>query len=122
MKLQSRTRKQDENLQELAGDLEHLARLAYPDDADDMLEVIVKDQFLDALRDEDLWLRIRQNRPTSMSEALEQALELESYQLANRYHSRTVWEEQEVAKHGEEHPVTNRSGYKLTREVATMSA
>ena len=39
----------EESLQELAGDVEHLAHLAYPDAANDMLEMIVKDQFLDAL-------------------------------------------------------------------------
>ena len=37
MKLRSRTRKSDESLQELAGDVERLARLAYPDATDDML-------------------------------------------------------------------------------------
>ena len=105
MKLRSRARKPDESLQELAGDVERLARLAYPDATDNMLDIIVKDQFLDALRDEDLRLRIRQSRPTSLNEALEQALELESYQLANRHRSRTIREvqlEQEVAK---QHPV-----------------
>ena len=49
MKLRSRVRKLDESLQELAGDVEHLTRLAYPDATDDMLDVIVKDQFLDAI-------------------------------------------------------------------------
>ena len=87
-------RKPEENLQELAGDMERLAHLAYPDAADDMLEVIVKDQFLDALRDDDLRIRIRQNRPTTLNEALEQALELDSYQMANRQRSRTVREVQ----------------------------
>ena len=113
MKLRSRMRKPDESLQELAGDVERLARLAYPDAAEDMLKVIVKDQFLDALRDEDLRLRIRQNRPASLNEALEQALELESYQMANRQRSRTVREvqmEQETTKTaGKEHSV-NKAG------------
>ena len=94
MKLRSRTRKSDESLQELAGDVERLARLAYPDATDDMLDIIVRDQFLNAFRDEDLRLRVRQSRPTSANEALERALELESYQLANRHRSRTVREVQ----------------------------
>lgn len=38
-------RKPDESLQELAGDVEHLAHLAYPNAVDGMLEIIVKDQF-----------------------------------------------------------------------------
>lgn len=106
MKLRNRMRKSDESLQELAGDVERLARLAYPDATDDMLDIIVRDQFLDAFRDEDLRLRVRQSRPTSVNEALERALELESYQLANRHRSRTVREaqlEQDVDE--SEHPV-----------------
>ena len=50
-----------------------------------MLELLGKDQFIDSLTDEDtLKLRIRQNRPESLQQALEAALELESYQLASR--------------------------------------
>ena len=58
-------RKPEESLQKLAGDVERLAHLAYPDAANDMLEIIVKDQFLDALRGDDLRLRVKQNRPTT---------------------------------------------------------
>ncbi len=107
MKLRSRVRKPDESLQELAGDVERLARLAYPDATDDMLDIIVRDQFLDAFRDEDLRLRVRQSRPASSNEALEQALESESYQLANRHCSRAVREvhlERDIDDSGE-HPV-----------------
>ena len=50
-----------------------------------MLESLVKDQFIDSLTDEDTKLRIRQNRPESLQQALEAALELESYQLASRH-------------------------------------
>ena len=50
-----------------------------------MLESLVKDQFIDLLTDEDMKLRIRQNRPESLQQALEAALELESYQLASRH-------------------------------------
>ena len=45
-----------------------------------MVEVLVKDQFVNALPEEDMQLRIRQNRPAM----LRAALELESYQLASR--------------------------------------
>lgn len=113
MKLRSRMRKPEESLQELAGDVERLAHLAYPDAADDMLEIIVKDQFLDALRDDDLRLRIRQNRPTTLNEALERALELESYQVANRQRSKTVREvqlEQVSTKIGGEEHFVNKTG------------
>ena len=79
-------------MQELAGDVERLVRLAYPDATDDMQDIIVGDQFLDVLWDEDLRLRVRQSQSTSTNEALEQTPELESYQLANRHCSRTIRE------------------------------
>ena len=71
-------------------DIERLARLAYPDAAPAMLELLAKDQFIDSLTDEDMKLKIRQSRPDSLQQALEAALELESYQLASRQRTRTV--------------------------------
>ena len=49
-----------------------------------MLELLAKDQFIDSLTDEDTKLRIRQKSRKSLQQALEAALELESYQLASR--------------------------------------
>ena len=46
--------------------------------------VLAKDQFIDALSNEDMRLRIRQSWPPSLQRALEMALELESYSLASR--------------------------------------
>ena len=93
-KLKGRIRKREESLPELAEDVERLARLAYPDASAEMLEVLAKDQFIDALTDEDFRLRIRQNKPETLRNALEQALELESIQLANRQRTKTVREVQ----------------------------
>ena len=81
MKLRNRIRKREESLGELMEDIE---LLAYPDAAPAMLELLAKDQFIDSLTDEDTKLRIRQNRPETLQQALEAALELESYQLASR--------------------------------------
>ena len=90
MKVRNRTRKREESLAELMEDIERLARLAYPDAAPGMLELLSKDQFIDSLTDEDMKLKIRQNRPETLQQALEAALELESYQLASRQRARTV--------------------------------
>lgn len=49
-----------------------------------MVMALAKDQFIDALQDEDTKLRIRQLRPETLQQALESALELESYYLAGR--------------------------------------
>ena len=68
----------EESLSELAGDVERLSRLAYPDAAPGMIDVLAKDQFIDAITDEDIRLHIRQKKPMSLREALEHALELES--------------------------------------------
>jgi len=91
-RLRNRRRRRDEGLPELAEDIERLARLAYPNADLSMLEVLGKDQFIDALPQEDMRLRIRQMRPSSLREALEHALELESYELASQQPSRPVRE------------------------------
>ena len=83
MKLKSRVRKREEGLAELAEDIERLARLAYPTAPSTMLELLAKDQFIDALQDGDMRLRLRQAHPKNLREALQLALELEGFQLAS---------------------------------------
>ena len=55
-----------------------------------MVEVLAKDQFVDALPDEDMRLHIRQNKPTTLRDALSLGLELESYQIASRQRTKLV--------------------------------
>ena len=59
-----------------------------------MVEVLAKDQFVNALPEEDMCLQIRQSCPTVLRAALETALELESYQLASKQRARVVREVQ----------------------------
>ena len=94
MRLKARTRRREETLAELAEDVERLVRLAYPEAAEAMVEVLAQDQFIDALPEEDMRLRIRQNKPASLRDALRIALELESYQLASKQKGRLVREAQ----------------------------
>ena len=89
-KLKTWARWQDEALPALAEDVERLTRLAYPDAAESMVQVLAKDQFIDSLPDQDMRLRIWQNQPKTLREALETALELESYQLSSKQRFRTV--------------------------------
>ena len=89
-RLKARSRRREETLAELAEDVERLVRLAYPEAAESMVEVLAKDQFVDALPDEDMRLRIRQNKPTTLRDALRLALELESYQIASRQRTKSV--------------------------------
>ena len=49
-----------------------------------MLDILVVDQFIDALHDEDTRLRIRQSQPKTLCDSLPAALELDSFQQASR--------------------------------------
>lgn len=83
--LRVRMRRDEETLPELAEDVDRLTCLAYPDATTPMHQVLARDQFIDSLPDEEMRLRVRQNRPGSLTEALQCALELESHQLASRH-------------------------------------
>ena len=117
MRLKARTRHRDESLAELAEDVEHLVRLAYPEAAESMVEVLAKDQFVDALPDEDMRLRIRQNKPATLRDALGTALELESYQLASKQKARFVREAQLEEKHPVQCRMTNQGAKEQTGDV-----
>jgi len=58
MKLRSRTRRREETSPELMEDIEQLVRMAYPNTAPEMLELLAKDQFIDSLFDEDIKLKV----------------------------------------------------------------
>ena len=64
--------------------------MAYPEAPPEMLELLAKDQFIDALTDGDIRLRMRQSHPKSLREALQTALELEAFQLANQQRAKPV--------------------------------
>ena len=90
----------------MAEDLERLGRLAYPNATGELQNVLSCDQFIDALPDPDMRLRVKQERPQSLQPALELALELESFQLAsNQRQYRTVQEAKfEDNREGQEKP------------------
>ena len=90
MKLRNRVRRRDETLPELAEDIKRLARLAYPEAPIEVLETLTKDQFIDALYDDEIRLRVAQARPTTLRAALGIALEIESFSLAARRRGRPV--------------------------------
>jgi hypothetical protein len=77
MKLRSRSRRREESLPELAEDIERLAKLAYPEATSAVLETLAKDQFIDALVDDELRLRVAQGRPATLRAALGVSLEIE---------------------------------------------
>ncbi len=75
MKFKNCIKQKDESLPEMAEDIEWLL-VTYV--------ILARDQFVDALPDEDTRLRIKQEKPRSLRKGLESALELESFQIAAR--------------------------------------
>ena len=63
--------------------MERLSRLSYPDAPSTIQDVLARDQFIDALPDDEMRLRLKQERPSTLRKALEIALELESFQIAS---------------------------------------
>ena len=96
VKLKNRVRQRDEGLPELAEDIERLARLAYADAPPTLVDTLARDQLVDCLPDDDM--RLRQERPQTLQRALELALELESFQLANRQHRVRIIARDEVTR------------------------
>ena len=90
MKPKNRVRKKEKGLTELAEDVEKLIRLTYPDADPAMMELLGIDHFIDALHEEEMRLKVRQSRPKTLREAVQTALELESFHLASRQRSRPV--------------------------------
>ena len=84
VKFKNRVRQGDEELPALAEDIERLARLAYAGASPILIDTLARDQFIDSLPDDDMRLRLRQERPPTLQRPLELALELESFRLANR--------------------------------------
>ena len=83
MKFKTRVKQRDETLPELSGDIERLSSMAYPDASSDLQDVLARDQFVDSLSDEDMRLKVKQERPKTFQSVLELAMELESFQLAS---------------------------------------
>ena len=76
-KFRNRKRQVGEKLQDLFDDLENLSTYAYPTADRQLIKMLVKDQFCDAL-DGDLQIYVKQAKPKSAQEALATALESEA--------------------------------------------
>jgi len=77
-RFRTRTWRRGESLQELAQDLENMAHKAYPGANPDLLTVLLRDQFVDALESPQLKIQVKQAKPATLQEALTSALEFES--------------------------------------------
>ena len=86
VRFKNRMKRRDESLPELSQEIERLSRLSYPDAPSSVQDVLARDQFIDALVEDETRLRIKHERPKTLQEALSLALEFESFQLASRQH------------------------------------
>ena len=79
MQLKERRQKPTETLFELGQTIRRLTNLAYPTAPGEVRETLAKDQFIDALIDSEIRIRIKQSRPVNLNEAISLAVELEAY-------------------------------------------
>jgi hypothetical protein len=73
-----------ESLPELGQAIRRLANLAYPATTAEIRETLSKDQFVDALIDSEMRIRIKQARPRYLNDAIQLAVELEAYNRAEK--------------------------------------
>ena len=85
--MQSRIRKPEETLRELARAIRRLTRQAYPDATLSLRESIAKDQFSEALADPELRWKVHQAKAVTLTEALDTAAEVEAFFSAEKQRS-----------------------------------
>ncbi|KAK3083081.1 hypothetical protein FSP39_013432 [Pinctada imbricata] len=79
IQLRERHQKASESLPELGQHIRRLTNQAYPTVPADVRETLAKDQFIDALVNSDIRIRIKQARPQNLNDAIRHAVELEAY-------------------------------------------
>ena len=74
----ARRRERDEKLPDLAGSLQRLVGKAYPEAIPDLQDSLAKDQFIDALEDREIRMKIQESGPKTLGEAVSRALQIEA--------------------------------------------
>ena len=82
--LQTRVKRRDESISELAQSIKKLTRQAYPNAPSSVISTLARDHFIDALPESDMRLRIREAQAKDIAEAEILALRLEAYRVADR--------------------------------------
>ncbi|KAK8373940.1 hypothetical protein O3P69_014567 [Scylla paramamosain] len=78
-RFRARLRGPGETLTRLAQDLEVLVRRAYPEASEEMITILLRDQFVDAIDNQQLRIYVQQAHPKDLQEALARGLEVESF-------------------------------------------
>ncbi|CAG2191826.1 unnamed protein product [Mytilus edulis] len=74
--------KVNDTLPGLGQSVRRLSNLAYPTAPLELRDTLAKEQFIDALVDSEMRLRIKQSRPKGLNDAIRLAVELEAYNTA----------------------------------------
>ncbi|CAC5403728.1 unnamed protein product [Mytilus coruscus] len=82
VQFKERRHKASETLPELGQSVRRLSNLAYPTAPLELRDTLAKEQFIDALVDSEMRLRIKQSRPKVLNDAIRLAVELEAYNTA----------------------------------------
>lgn len=101
VRFKNRLKQRDESLPELSQEIERLARLSYPEASSTLQDVLARDQFIDALAEEETRLKLKHERPKTLQDALTLALEFESFYLASRQYRGRVSREATLAPRGD---------------------
>lgn len=80
--LDCRRRKEAEAIPDLGQDIRRLVQYAYPGLDTACLEELAVDRFIAALREKEHRLLVRQGRPRTLDQAVQQALDLEAWELS----------------------------------------
>lgn len=81
----ARHRERDEKLPDLASSLRRLVSRAYPEAVPDLQDSLAKDQFIDALEDREIRIKLRESGPKTLDEAVSRALQIEAmYEAESR--------------------------------------
>jgi hypothetical protein len=83
LELKNRRRAPGEKLEVLYQDICRLMSLAYPDPNIDLVDLLARDFYLDALNDHSFKVRILEREPKTLDEALQISLKLEAYDCAD---------------------------------------
>ena len=84
VQLTERRQKPAESLPELSQAIRRLVNLAYPTVPENVRDTFVKQHFIKALADSKMRLRIKQSRPQNLNDAIRLAVELETFNRAER--------------------------------------
>ena len=81
----ARHREREEKLPDLASSLRRLVSRAYQEAVPDLQDSLAKDQFIDALEDREIRMKLRESGPKTLDEAVSRALRIEAmYEAESR--------------------------------------